>query len=98
MPIDVIHGIDAAYAWINYASMLVTGLILANMALLIFLISQARKNRESVIIKHRDDQIAELNDTIRIKEKTITRQLNQIGYYQNRYPKDVNSKTGKNNV
>ena len=80
--------ITASYAWIHYASIVVVVLMAVNLIMLIFLISQARKNRESVIIKQREQYIDYLRNELSVKSNTITRQLKLIRKLQSRTKRD----------
>ena len=69
---------------IFYGSVVVIILIVANLVMLIYNISQVHKNRESVIIKQREQYIDYLRNELSVKSNTITRQLKLIRKLQSR--------------
>ena len=75
-------------AQIFYGSVVVIVLIVANLVMLIYNISQVRKNRESVIIKQREQYIDYLRNELSVKSNTITRQLKLIRKLQSRTKRD----------
>ena len=73
---------------IFYGSVVVIILIVANLVMLIYSISQVHKNRESVIIKQREQYIDYLRNELSVKSNTITRQLKLIRKLQSRTKRD----------
>lgn len=60
---------------IFYGSVVVIMLIVANLVMLIYLMSQVSKNRKDEILNSKDEEIARLNKEIEIKQATIDRNL-----------------------
>lgn len=60
---------------IFYGSVVVIMLIVANLIMLIYLMSQVRNNRNDVILNAKDEEITRLNKELEIKQSTIERNL-----------------------
>ena len=60
---------------IFYGSVVVIMLIVANLIMLIYLMSQVRNNRNDDILNAKDEEITRLNKELEIKQSTIERNL-----------------------